>query len=328
MRTLDQAGDLRGKKVLMRADFDVPLLRQGSEGQAVIAEPFRIQRQKETLDYLREHGAQVTLMAHISPSTALGTGSMPSFTPLMAQIQDILGPITLLENLRSDPGEEANDLAFAKKITEGFDLYVNNAFAVCHRSHASMVTMPTLLPSYAGLLIQEEVGHLQKAIDAPVAGKVIFMGGAKVSTKMPTIEYLLDKAETIAIGGKLANEISSFAKASEDARIHLPTDFASDKMDIGPETTASFVMLAAAARFIVWNGPMGKFEDERFAAGTNALARAIAASHAEKIIGGGDTVAAVDKLGLLDRMGFVSTGGGAMLVFLSGQPLPGLNALT
>jgi phosphoglycerate kinase len=313
MKTLEHAGDLEGKKVLMRADFDVPVSADG-----IIEEPFRIMQQKATLEYLRDHGAQVTLIAHIS--------AVPSFMPLMPQLQEILGPITLLENLRSDPGEEANDPEFAKKLAEGFDLYVNNAFAVCHRAHASMVALPALLPSYAGLLVQEEVRQLSGIIDAPAAGKVIYMGGAKVSTKMPVIEYLKDKAETIAVGGAIANEIG----APSDARILVATDFIMEgdrALDIGPQSAASFAALAADAKLIVWNGPMGKCEDERYAVGTRVLAEAISRSSATKVIGGGDTVAAVDRLGLLSTMGFVSTGGGAMLAFLAGQQLPGLNAL-
>jgi phosphoglycerate kinase len=167
----------------------------------------------------------------------------------------------------------------------------------------------------------------------PKEGKIIFIGGAKAETKMPVVEYLLDKAETIAIGGKVALEMSH----TTDQRIHMPVDFvysspdasvgASAALDIGPKTAQAFAELAERAQLVVWNGPMGKFEDSRYAAGTEIVARAIAASNAFTIVGGGDTIAAVNQFGLLNKFGFVSTGGGAMLSFLAGQKLPGLDAL-
>lgn len=304
--------DIQNKRVLLRADFDVPV---GPDG--VIRETFRILRQKPMLDWLREHGAQVTVISHIS--------AVSSFEPLKEQIAALLGPLTLRENLRADAGEESNDPAFAATLVADHDLYINNAFAVCHREHASVSAITKLLPSYAGLLVGEEVTHLAAALTAPPEGKVVYIGGAKVSTKMPVIEHFLDKAEAIAVGGVIANELTA-----SDARVHVATDFITDggvALDIGPQSAAAFAELARTARMIIWNGPMGRFEDPRYMEGTKILAQAIAESAAEKIIGGGDTIAAVDQLGLLDRMGFVSTGGGAMLAFLAGQHLPGLQAL-
>jgi phosphoglycerate kinase len=313
MQTIEQAGELSGKKVFMRADLDVPVV----DGK--IIEPFRIEKQKATLHYVLDHGAKAVLAAHIN--------AIPSFEPLKSQLEQLLGvqfgeDVTLLENTRQNLGEETNDETFARELVQGCDIYVNNAFAVCHRTHASVVAAAKLLPAYAGLLVQEETSQLQKTIDAPAKGKVIFMGGAKVETKMPTIQFLLDKAEAIAIGGKIANELSS-----PDLRLHVPVDFAEDKLDIGPKTAEAFAALAVGASMIVWNGPMGKFEDPRFMHGTEAVARAVANSGAWTVVGGGDTIAAVNQLGLLDRFGFVSTGGGAMLAFLAGQRLPGLEAL-
>lgn len=323
MRTIDQAGDLNGKTVLMRADFDVPVRSLGEGGRAEIQEAFRIQRQKPMLEYLLAHGARVVLAAHIS--------AVPSFEPLKSQLEQLLGVsfgdrVELRENLRSNPGEEANDRAFAEELVRGCDLYVNNAFAVCHRAHASVATVPTLLPAYAGLLIEEETRELSKVIDAPAEGKIIYMGGAKVSTKLPVIQYLMDKSEHIAVGGKLANEL----KTAPDQRVLMPTDFVmdgADALDIGAQTSARYAGLAHDAKLIVWNGPMGKFEDERYRAATRVVAEAIAASSAYSVVGGGDTIAAIDMFGLRDRFGFVSTGGGAMLAFLAGQRLPGLEAL-
>ena len=330
MRTLDQAGDIRGKTVFVRADFDVPLLRQGFGGQAgAIAETFRIERQKPTLEYLLSRGARVVLAAHIS--------AVPSFEPLKPQLQQLLGvtfgtDVVLLENTRQNPGEEANDESFARELIAGCDIYVNNAFAVCHRAHASVVAAARLLPAYAGLLVQEETQRLAKFIDAPAQGKVVYIGGAKASTKIPVIEHLIERAEHMVVGGIAANEILD-GKTDVDThnpKLHLPTDFVMDDgvaRDIGPETARVFSALAMGASLIVWNGPMGRFEDARFMAGTEAIARAIAASGALSIVGGGDTISAVDVLGLLEKFTFVSTGGGAMLVFLAGTQLPGLKVL-
>jgi phosphoglycerate kinase len=356
MKTIDHAGDLKGKKVLMRTDFDVPV---GPDGN--IAEKHRVERQKATIEYLLSRGARVLMIAHIS--------AVPSFGPLMNQLQQLLGlqirfcrdmaeaqaywdddgTLALLENLRSNPGEEANDHAFAQELIAGADVYVNNAFAVCHRAHASVATVPTLLPAYAGLLVQEEVDALGKFIDAPAQGKVVYIGGAKASTKAPVVRNIIGKAQYVAVGGVLANDIykelgrsigSSRADENSgellagldlhDSRLIVPTDEVIDDgqiVDIGPGTAVAFAKLAHGASTIVWNGPMGKFEDARFMPGTAAIANAIADSGARSIVGGGDTISAVDSLGLLEKFTFVSTGGGAMLAFLAGQPLPGLEAL-
>lgn len=357
MKTLDRIGDLTGKHVLMRADFDVALGANGA-----VEEEYRIVRQRGTLEYLLSHGARVVLASHI--------GSAPSFKPLLPQLERHLGVqirfcrdfdelsafwkgpgnLALLENLRANPGETDNSEAFAGQLVAGSDLYVNNAFAVCHREHASVATAPLMLESCAGLLVQEEVGRLSAAASAPADGKVIFMSGAKASTKVPVIRALLDHASTIALGGIIANDllrergVDILASRTDedahalmqgldvnDARLTLPTDFTvvdGQYLDIGPITAAAYAELARGAKRIIWNGPMGKFEDARFLEGTRVLARAIADSSAEKVVGGGDTVAAIAKCGLrLDAFGFVSTGGGAMLAFLAGQQLPGLKAL-
>lgn len=345
MKIISELQDLKGKNVFLRTDFDVPVVN-GS-----ISEPFRIQRQAENLKYLLDHGARVTLAAH--------TTSVPSFEPLIGQLETLTGvamdfkkgngPVVLLENLRSNPGEEANDESFARDILKGCDLYVNNAFAVCHREHASVATAPLLIPSYAGLLVKEETDVLSRFIDAPAKGKVVYIGGAKASTKAPVVRHIIGRAQHVAVGGVLANDIYKVlgrdigaSRVDENAeellkgldlkdpRLMIPTDEVIDNgqiMDIGPLTSAAFAALASGASLIVWNGPMGKFEDARFMAGTASVARAIAASSAMAIVGGGDTVSAVDSLGLLGAFKFVSTGGGAMLEFLAGAQLPGLKAL-
>lgn len=357
MRNIDTVTDLHGKRVFLRTDFDVAL---GPDG--IITEKYRIVRQQPTLHFLQSHGARIIMAAHI--------GSAPSFRPLLPQLERHLGSqirfcrdfdevaafwdgpgnLGLLENLRANPGEADNADAFAGQLIDGCDLYVNNAFAVCHREHASVATAPLMLPSYAGLLVREETEHLGAIADAPADGKVIFMSGAKAATKVPVIRALLDRASAIALGGIIANDllrergvdigssrVDEDARALlegmdvNDARLVLPTDFTTvdgQHLDIGPMTAAAYAALARRASHIIWNGPMGKFEDERFLAGTRTLAEAIAGSSAQKVVGGGDTVAAITKCGLdLGRFGFVSTGGGAMLAFLAGQRLPGLKSL-
>jgi 3-phosphoglycerate kinase len=356
MNYIDSISDLTGKKVVLRTDFDVPV---GDNN--IIGEEFRITRQRATVQYLLSHGARVLLVAHIS--------AVPSFEPLKPQLQRLLGAqmtfcrdfdqardfwndegsLALLENVRTNPGEKDNDAAFAGQLVAGADLYVNNAFAVCHREHASVASAPLMVPSYAGILLREETEQLSRVLAAPAQGKVVFMGGAKASTKVPVVRRMIVNAEHVAVGGVLANDIFKElgydigdSRVDDDAhelltgldlhdpRLVLPTDSVKDGtqiMDMGPESAKAFAALAAGAKLIVWNGPVGKFEDARFMPGTEAIAHAIAESPATSVIGGGDTIAAVNQLGLLDHYDFVSTGGGAMLAFLAGEQLPGLKAL-
>ena len=358
MRNLRQL-DLKNKKVLMRADFDVPV-----SGDGQIEEPFRIKRQKEMLDYLVEHGAKVVMVAHISDKSV-----DQSFTALMPQfhifldyeinflktvpevstyLENYAGP-ALLENIRQNEGEEKNDLEFAKQLAQGFDLYVNNDFAVCHRNHASISAITKFLPSYAGFVVEEEVAKLQEIINAPKKGKVLIIGGAKASTKIPVIKNFFDRADKILIGGVIANDILKAKgqdvgdsvvdeNASEllagldlnNLQLIMPKDFnTSGKkiLDIGPEAINEFSDIIKNSKTIIWNGPMGMFENPQFADGTNKIAQAITESSSMKIVGGGDTISAVDKISLMNKFNFVSTGGGAMLAFLAGEKLPGLEVL-
>lgn len=356
MNIIDSVQDMQGKKALVRVDFDVPV---GTD--SIIQEEYRIERQRATIQYLLERGARVLMIAHIS--------AVQSFEPILDQIQKILqvpvefcrsvkdieqfwaegGSIALLENLRSNPGEEANDKTFASSLVAGANLFVNNAFAVCHREHASIATVPLLVLSYGGLLMREETEQLQRVVDAPASGKVVYMGGAKASTKVPVVKRMLARAERIVIGGVLANDIMKelgqdvgSSQVDEDAhellegldirdsRLIIPVDAVvaeGQYLDIGIETSKIFADASRGASLIVWNGPMGRFEDSRFLAGTEAVARAIAESGAMTVIGGGDTISAVHMLGLLEKFSFISTGGGAMLAFLGGMQLPGLKAL-
>ncbi len=358
MKNLRQV-DLKDKKVLLRVDFDVPVFDEGQ-----IEESFRIKKQKETLDYLVLHGAHVIMAAHIS---AKSVGQ--SFATLMPQLHLLLGyeinflktvpeigaylehyaGPALLDNIRQNSGEEKNDKEFAKQLAQGFDLYINNAFAVCHRNHASVSTIAKLLPSYAGFVVEEEVVRLSEVVNSPREGKVIVMGGAKAETKVPVIKNFIDKAGRILIGGVVANDILKekgmdigSSVADENSKellagldlnnpvLALPKDFVISEnkiLDIGQGTEKEYADIIKDAAVVIWNGPMGMFEKPEFAHGTKAVAEAMIASKAKEIIGGGDTISAVDSFGLLGKFDFVSTGGGAMLAFLAGEKLPGLEAL-
>lgn len=347
---------LSGKKVLLRCDFDVPVIN------GKIVEKFRIQKQKPLLDFLLKQSA-VVAAAHIK--------AVNSFRDILSELEGILGQkielvenlgelrskITnlergkfyLLDNIRNWSGEEKNDEIFAKTLSTGLDIFINNAFAVCHRKHASVSAITKFLPSYSGFLVEEEISQLDKMLNLPKDGKFFIMGGAKASTKIPVIKNFIDRSESILIGGVIANDILkargadiglSVADANveellegldvSDRRLVMPVDFniyENKIFDIGPRTINEYTSSIEGAKVIIWNGPMGLFEDERFSAGTNGVARAVAKSRAFKTIGGGDTIAAVNRLGLLDKFDFVSTGGGAMLEFLAGNRLPGLEAL-
>ncbi|MDP3696719.1 MAG: phosphoglycerate kinase [Candidatus Taylorbacteria bacterium] len=351
------------KKVLLRCDFDVPVVDGLPTGQAgKVVERFRIQKQKPVIDFLLKQSA-VVMVAHIK--------AIKSFKEIIPEMESILGhkfslidnlgelgsvtrdlepgTLYLLDNIRNWPGEEKNDESFAKMLSTGFDLYINNCFSTSHRKHASFSAITKFLPSYSGFLVEEETNQLSRMINLPKEGKIFIMGGAKASTKVPVIKNFIDKAENILVGGVVANDIlramgvdTGLSVADEDfstllagldirdKRLVMPLDFNIHETkiyDIGPKTIREYINIIESAKIVIWNGPVGLFEDERFSAGTDAIAWAIAGSGAFKTIGGGDTITAVNKLGLLDKFDFVSTGGGAMLEFLAGNKLPGLEAL-
>lgn len=358
MKNLREA-DLKDKKILLRADFDVPVSDKGQ-----IEESFRIKRQKETLDFLVNNGAKVVMAAHISdqsvgqsfaalmPQLHLLLGYEVNFLKTVPEIgpylENYAGP-ALLDNIRRNEGEKNNDSEFAKQLAAGFDIYVNNDFAVCHRAHASVSGVARLLPSYAGFVIEEEVARLSEVVNSPKEGKIIVIGGAKAESKIPVIKNFVDKADRILIGGVVANDMLKEKGMNVGASIVdenskellagldlnspvlvLPKDFVisgNKILDIGPETEKEYLNMINGASMVIWNGPMGMFEKLEFAHGTKAVAEAMISSKARKIIGGGDTITAVDDLGLLGKFDFVSTGGGAMLTFLAGEKLPGLEAL-
>jgi len=346
--------DLKNKKVLLRVDLDVPV----SEDK--ISEPFRVRKQKSMVNFLLNKGAKVVMMAHISvvDSFKLILSQLEEiFNYRLILLNDLetvnwkleTGNLFLLDNIRKWPAEKENSREFAEQIAKGFDFYINNDFAVSHRKHASVSAVTQFLPSYAGFLLEEEILQLEKVINSSKDGKTIIIGGAKAENKISVIKNLLDKCDKILIGGVIANDILKFrGKDIGDSVVDLNTEdllaglelnsqkliipvdsniFENRILDIGPGAIREFSEIIQKSKIIIWNGPVGLFEDERFSAGTYDIARAIANSRAFRVLGGGDTIAAVNKLGLLDKFDFVSTGGGAMLAFLAGDKLPGLAAL-
>jgi len=330
---------ISGKTILVRADFDVPL----KDGR--VTDPARIELVLPTVRYLIGHQAKVILLAHLDrpggkvvARLRLDPVAVELSRELTAvhKLDDCVGPqvesavaaagegdILLLENLRFHSGEEANDPKFAKALAKLGNLYVNDAFATCHRSHASIVGIPKLLPSYAGFRLVEEVETLKKIVERPVRPLVVIIGGAKVETKAAVVRNMARIADRVLLGGKV-----SFVKELENLpRVVFPGDSVDGK-DIGPRTIERYRQIISQARTIVWAGPPGVFEEPRFAEGTRAVAAAVAASSAFTVVGGGETIAALGKFGYHGKIDFVSAGGGALLEFLSGKKLPGLEALS
>ena len=388
--TID-ALDARGKRVLVRVDFNVPL-----DGGAV-TDDTRIRAALPTIEKLVGDGARVILMSHLGRPAGTGFEEAYSLAPAAARLAELLGrdvalaadtvgpdarakaaalgdgEVLVLENLRFDKREKKNDPAFCAELAELADAYVNDAFGTAHRAHASTAGVAALLPAYAGYLMEREVATLTGMLDDPKRPFVAILGGSKVSDKIKVIDALLDKADVLIIGGgmcftfllaqglgvgaslKEEDWVDRAAGLIEKARergveLLLPVDvvaadrFAEDAavatvpvdaipedmmgLDIGPETAAAYAKAIAGAASVFWNGPMGVFEMEPFAAGTRAVAEAVAANEAaDTIIGGGDSVAAVNKFGLADAMTFISTGGGASMELVQGEALPGVEAL-
>jgi len=333
--------DVEGKRVLVRADLNVPL----DEGR--VADDARIRAALPTLELLVERGA-----AEIVVCSHLGRPERPdskyAIEPVRAHLRSLLDDerIRVLENTRFDPRETANDEGYARELADGCDLYVNDAFGSAHRAHASTEAVAHVLPAYAGLLLErelEELGKLLGEVDRPF---VAIAGGAKVADKIGVLESLDRRADALLVGGKMAEELRADGRGLD---VELPSDvvaaaeFAEDAearevpfdevpegwlgLDIGPETRRSFADRIAGAGTIFWNGPMGVFEWPRFAAGTKAVAEAVASSEAHSVVGGGDSVRAIEELGLADRISWVSTGGGASLELLEGKELPGVAAI-
>lgn len=306
MRGIKEAKDLKGKKVLVRVDWSVPM----QDGE--VLHDFQIRASLPTIEYLVSQGAEVTLATHLeSPED--------SVEPLKKYLPE---GVTLLDNLRKDPRETANDEDFARELAEGFDVFVNDAFAVSHRQHTSIVSIPKYLPSYAGLRLEEEIRQLSKAFNPPHSFLLI-LAGAKPETKVPVIEKFLGISDQIFLGGITAQY--AFEKYSNNSKVSFPHGDIT-ALDIDEETIRQLAEKIENSNFIVWNGPFGKYE-EGYTRGTVELTKILAESGKQVIVGGGDTLVVIDNLNLYDKFTFISTGGGAMLDFLANGTLPGIEAL-
>ena len=381
MRSVRDIPALSGIPVFVRAALNVPI------ENGAVADDYRLRKALPTITFLAERGARVILASHLGEA---GTETLEPvsralarFVPRIAFCPETIGPrareavralapgdVLVLENLRRSAGEVGNDPAFAGELASLADVFVEDSFDTCHRLHASIVTLPKLLPAYAGLLLEEEVAALTEAL-RPSHPSLAVIGGAKFSTKERVLDTLLGVYDRVFVGGALANDFfkakgysigaslvseadpAKFAALMENPRLALPEDVRvvagealgaidacqrarvarpedvhADEVivDAGPATSALLASFASDATSILWNGPLGRYETG-FIDATDALARAVAASGARSTLGGGDTVASIESLGLLPRFSFVSTGGGAMLDFLAYGSLPGITAL-
>lgn len=382
-------GNFKGKRALVRVDFNVPVK------DGVVGDDTRIKAALPTITYLLDQGASVVVMSHFGRPKGKKNPDF-SMAPIATRFSELLGKpvalasdvigeavqkqvsalksgdVLLLENVRFYAEEEANDPAFAKSLASFGDVYVNDAFGTAHRAHASTEGVAHYLPSYAGFLIEKEVKFMGPLLDNPAQPFVAIIGGSKVSSKISVLESLSKTCQTVVIGGGMAytflleqghtvggslveedfrETAASFLKKAKErgVKVILPLDhlcgasFAEDAqpilvdgpdipegligMDIGPKTIALIVEELKSAKSVVWNGPMGVFEFASFAEGTLDVAKALAASDAVTVVGGGDSVAAINKFNLADKISHVSTGGGASLEFLEGKTLPGIKAL-
>lgn len=383
--------NVSGKRVLVRVDFNVP--RDKKTG--AITDDVRMRAALPTIQYLIDHDAKVILMSHLGrpkgkvieelrldkvgahlaellgkPVKKLNDCIGPEVEAAIADMKD--GDVVLLENVRFYPEEEKNDVHFAKKLAALGDVFVNDAFGTAHRAHCSTAGIGTYLPSVSGFLMKKELAGLGAALMNPVKPFVAIIGGAKISDKIGVVSYLIGKADTIIIGGGMANTflaaqgydmkaslvendsidvaketLAQAAEAGTDLLLPVDVTIASAfdapetaktadidaiddgwmALDIGPKTIALAEEKIRTAKTVIWNGPMGVFEQDAFAVGTNALAKAVALSDAYSVVGGGDSVAAVKKSGMADKISHISTGGGASLEFMEGRLLPGLAVL-
>jgi len=334
--------DVAGKVVLVRADLNVPL------EDGAVADDTRIRAALPTLELLLEReAAKLRVCSHLGRPQ----GDDPAFRiePVRERLRSLLPDerIEVLENTRFHAGETKNDPEFARQLADGCDLYVNDAFGSAHRAHASTEAVAHLLPAYAGLLLEQELQMLGRLLQDVERPYVAVVGGLKVEDKLGVLENLAEYVDTMLIGGKMAEQLR--VENPLEAPVRLPVDvvaaaeFAEDAdsrvvawnavpdgwlgLDIGPETREQFGAKIRAAKTVFWNGPMGVFEWERFAAGTKAVAEALAECDGFTVVGGGDSVRAVNELGLGDRVTWVSTGGGASLELLEGKELPGVAAI-
>jgi phosphoglycerate kinase len=339
-----EIADVDGKSVLVRADLNVPL----EDGR--VADDTRIRAAIPTLELLLERGAvRVAVCSHLGRPKTEEDRAKYSMAPVERRLRELVPDerIEVLENTRFNPGETKNDPGFARELADGHDLYVDDAFGSAHRAHSSTEAVAHILPAYAGLLLLAELEHLGRLLGDVDRPFVLIAGGAKVEDKLAVLEHLGGRADRVLIGGKMAEQVREDNPLSYP--VELPVDvlaasaFAEDAeaqvarvdaipdrwlgLDIGPETAARYAEIIRGARTVFWNGPMGVFEWARFGEGTRAVAEAVAAAEAYSVVGGGDSVRAIQELGLADRVSWVSTGGGASLELLEGKELPGVAAI-
>ncbi len=339
------------KSVLLRGDLDVPL-KNGK-----VEENSRLKECLPTIQYLLDNDAKVVLIGHLGRPEGKVVEEL-RLKPVAQKLDELLNSkikdqksktsirqaqdrqikiknfegyqiaenLILLENLRFDPGEEANDSGFAKELADLGDFFVNEAFATSHRLHASIVGIPKLLAHAAGFHFTQEVENLSKVLENPKRPLVFVIGGAKPETKLPLVVDFAKKADWILIGGTLSQN-SKPAVAFDAIKSILFAGLTSDGFDINEESIKKFTDIIKTAGTIVWNGPMGKYEEEKYEIGTRKIVEAIAENQGFSVVGGGDTIAALTKFNLIDKMDYVSTGGGAMLEFLAQGTLPGIEAL-
>ena len=315
---------IENKRVLLRLDLDVPL------ENGVIQDDTKILSGMDTLGLCLEFASSVTICGHLGRPEGKEDPAL-SVKPLVewleegyGHIQLPMGKLHILENLRFEPGEDAADPEFAKELASHGDVFIFEAFS-SHRPAASTTIVPTLMPHAVGLRFSQEVEELTQVRDNPLRPMVAILGGAKVDTKLPVIKALASRADVVLVGGKLAAEIKEQGITDLGANV-MVAKLTEDGMDISDETVGAWATLIKTAKEIVWNGPLGKFEDEKNG-NTQKIALAIIDSGAKSIIGGGDTISAATKYGLIDKFTFVSVGGGAMLTFLADGTLPTIEAL-
>jgi phosphoglycerate kinase len=371
---LEDLPDLDGRRVLVRVDFNVPL-HIDIDGRASVADDFRITAALPTLRWLLDQGAEVVAASHLG-RPANTRDPRWEMDPVRARLTDLCPGVALADNLRFDAGEKGNDPAFAAALVEGFDAYVNEAFGVAHRRHASIVGPPALLPSAAGRRLAREVEVLGSILESPARPFVAVVGGAKVADKIKVLQALSGKVDTLIVGGGMAFTFMAAqgigigsslfdpdllddcrALLASGANVVLPTDTRALEpggvfgpegsgarggtkvierdlpdgwigLDIGPASAAAFADIVSSAGTVLWNGPLGAFEDRRFAEGTRVVAQAVADAPGFSVVGGGDSASALEELHLSDQVSFLSTGGGASLAFIErGGDLPALAAL-
>src|SRR3989344_1503972 len=391
IKSIRELKNLKGQRVLLRVDFNVPISK---DGQIDKSEDYKIVQTLPTIKYLIKKGAKIIILTHLGRpdgrvveklrldpvavrlsqllnkgvyknDNIVETGQAPSLRKQINELKN--GDILMLENIRFDKREEAGDKNFAQELAKLGDIYINDAFGVCHRDQASVSTIQNYLPSYAGLLLANELENLSAAINKPLKPLTVIIGGAKISTKIKLIQKFLKIADHVLLGGVLANTVlhvmgvavgqslvepkmypiikkikltdnqlkvpvdGVMAKSyqAKTGRLDALADVRADELilDVGPDTIKLYEKIIKSSKMIIWNGPMGLIETPFFAQGTKALVRLLAKSKAKTIVGGGESVEIIRQLGLDKKFSFISTGGGAMLAFLEGKKLPGLKKI-